>query len=164
MTHNRILPNTPGTPTTWWVFLYGEKRENMPIYKRCSRCGKRLPTGTTCECVKNRHREYDRYSRDKKAKEFYHSGEWERTRAAVIDMDGGIDVYLFMTTGEVVLADTVHHIVPLRDDWSKRMDAMNLMSLNHNTHSMIEQMYKDRKEEMIEKLTEMLIKYRTMEG
>lgn len=41
------------------------------IYKRCSRCGKRLEVGQTCECVKQRHKEYDRCSRDKDAAKFY---------------------------------------------------------------------------------------------
>lgn len=132
----------------------------MPIYKRCSRCGKRLLSGTKCECLKQRYREYDKHSRNKDAKQFYCSKAWETQRAAVLEIDGGIDVYLYMTTGEIVLADTVHHIVPLRDDWSKRLDTENLMSLSHETHSMIEKMYKENKNEMIEKLKEMLMKYR----
>ena len=52
----------------------------MPIYKRCGRCGTRLPSGTKCECIKERHKEYDKYSRDKKADAFYHSIEWEIAR------------------------------------------------------------------------------------
>lgn len=135
----------------------------MPIYKRCSRCGKRLPSGTSCECLKKRHREYDRYSRDKKSKDFYNSQAWLKKRTDVMDIDGGIDVYLYMTTGEIVLADTVHHIIPLKDDWGKRLDEDNLMSLNHDTHSIIEQQYKKNKPEMIKKLQKMLTEYRMME-
>ena len=140
--------------------MYAEKSDDMPIYKRCSRCGKRLPAGTTCECLKKRHKEYDRYTRDRKVSSFYHSAEWERVRSAVLDMDDGIDVYLFVTTGEIVMADTVHHIVPLRDDWEKRVDIANLMSLHHDTHSMIEQRYRERKEEMMVELKQMLAEYR----
>lgn len=136
----------------------------MPIYKRCSRCGKRLPSGTKCECLKKRHHEYDKYSRDKKAKDYYGSKEWDVTRVHILELDEGIDVYLFMTTGEIVIADTVHHIIPLRDDWTKRADEDNLMSLNHDTHSMIEKMYKKNKEEMIKTLTEMLSRYRKQKG
>lgn len=34
----------------------------------CSRCGKRIQSGSRCPCQKERHREYDRYSRDNKSK------------------------------------------------------------------------------------------------
>lgn len=132
----------------------------MPIYKRCSRCGKRIPSGSICPCVKRRHREYDRYSRDQRSRSFYNSKEWEMGRAAALDADGGIDVYLYMTDGIIVVADTVHHIIPIRDDWSKKLDVDNMMSLSSDTHSMIEQMYKKNKGEMIRKLQEILKEYR----
>lgn len=134
----------------------------MPIYKRCSRCGKRLPEGTICPCLKKRHQEYDRYSRDKKSKQYYNSKEWELARAAALETDGGIDVYMFMTTGQIVLADTAHHIIPLKDDWNKRNDIENLMSLHHDTHSLIEKKYKKDKNQMQIELKEMLSKYRAM--
>ena len=132
----------------------------MPIYKRCSRCGKRIPSGSTCLCVKQRHREYDRYSRDQRSRHFYNSKEWESGRTAALEVDDGIDVYMFMTEGIVIAADMVHHIVPLKDDWDKRIDIDNMMSLSSDTHSMIEQMYKKNKAEMIRKLQEMLKEYR----
>ncbi len=139
----------------------------MPIYKRCSRCNKRIPEGTTCECVKKRdrerYREYDRSRRDAKAKAFYGSKEWESVRAAVIDMDDGIDVYLYMTRGIIEAADMVHHIVPLRDDWDKRADIGNLISLSNRTHGAIEEKYKKNKTQTMEELTDILIKYRRKE-
>lgn len=132
----------------------------MPLYKRCGRCGKRIPSGSTCPCIKARHKEYDRYSRDKESRQFYGSSEWLRIRSAAMEADGGIDVYLFMTEGKLVPADTVHHIIPLQDDWQKRMDINNLMSLSHGTHSMIEQMYKKDKTGTEKKLQEMILEYR----
>lgn len=136
----------------------------MPIYTRCSRCGKRILAGTKCDCLRiyqqRRHQEYDTGRRDKRSKAFYNSKEWERIRAAVLDLDGGIDVYAYMTTGKVIMADTVHHIYPVRDNWDRRMDPDNLMSLNHDTHSEIEQMYKKDKAGMQRKLQEMLGRYR----
>ena len=132
----------------------------MSIYKRCSRCGKRIPSGSICPCVKQRHREYDRYSRDQRSRRFYNGKEWEMGRAAALDTDGGIDVYLYMTEGIVVVADMVHHIIPIRDDWNKRLDVDNMMSLSSDTHSMIEQMYKKDKPGMQKQLQEMLQAYR----
>lgn len=57
-------------------------------------------------------------------------------------------------------ADTVHHIIPLKDNWEKRNDVDNLMSLHHDTHSMIEQMYKQDKDKTVNQLQEMLREYR----
>lgn len=136
----------------------------MPIYKRCSRCGRRLLSGSTCPCIKERHKEYDRYSRDSKSQQYYHSKEWMMVREAVLDMDGGIDVYLYMKEGKAVLADTVHHIVPLKDDWNKRNDMDNLISLSVDTHSLIERMYQKNKNEMERELQEMLMAYRKTKG
>ena len=133
----------------------------MPLYKRCSRCGQRIPSGSTCPCIKARHKEYDRYSRDRKSKQFYGSRQWLLIRSAAMAADDGIDVYLFMTEGMLVPADTVHHIIPLQDDWQKRMDINNLMSLSNGTHSMIEQMYKKDKPGTQKKLQKMLLEYRS---
>lgn len=130
------------------------------IYKRCSRCGKRLPEGQTCPCSKLRHKEYDKYSRDSRSKDFYHSKEWIDARAKAIELDEGIDVYAYMTSGQVVAADTVHHIIPLRDDWSKRADMTNLMSLSHSSHSTIERLYKQNKQKAQKSLRDMLEAYR----
>lgn len=136
----------------------------MPIYMRCSRCGKRILAGTKCECLKayrkKRHQEYDTGSRDKRSKAFYNSTEWERTREAVLNLDDGIDVYVYMTTGKIMMADTAHHIEPVKDNWNRRLDPDNLMSLNHDTHSKIEQMYKKDKAGMEKLLQEMLERYR----
>lgn len=82
------------------------------------------------------------------------------TRAAVLDVDDGIDVYLYMTQGVIVAADTVHHIIPIKDDWERRVDIDNMMSLSSDTHSMIEQMYRKNKGEMIRKLQIMIKEYR----
>ncbi len=142
--------------------MFGKKDDYMPIYKRCSRCGRRIHTGTTCSCIKQRHKEYDKMYRDKEAKKYYDSGEWQQARAAALEADDGIDVYVYMTENAIVAADTVHHIIPLKDDWGRRSDIDNLISLNHDTHSMIERKYKHDKTKMQRELSSMLEKYREM--
>lgn len=77
-----------------------------------------------------------------------------------MELDEGMDVYLYMTEGKVVAADTVHHITPLADDWQSRLDKDNLMSLSHETHSTIERRYQEEKEQMIKELKEMLAEFR----
>lgn len=136
----------------------------MPIYKRCSRCGKRIEAGTTCQCMKDRHKEYDKYSRDRRSKQYYNSREWEAVREHVLQLDEGIDVYVYMTQDVVTIADTVHHIIPLKEDWSLRNNEDNLISLNHDTHSMIEQQYRKNKNEMQEALKAMVQQYRSEKG
>lgn len=136
----------------------------MPIYKRCPRCRKRIPSGSTCPCMKQRYRDYDRMGRDPKSTGFYHSTEWEKIRERAMDLDGGLDVYQYMESGKIVAADTVHHIIPLRDDWDQRCELCNLISLHHDTHTMIEQMYKKDKAGAQEKLKCMLKKYREQEA
>ena len=136
----------------------------MPIYKHCSRCGKRIEAGTTCQCLKDRHKEYDKYSRDRRSKQYYNSREWEAVREHVLQLDEGIDVYVYMTQGIVIRADTVHHIVPLKENWNLRSNEDNLISLNHDTHSMIEQQYRKNKNEMQEALKAMVQQYRSEKG
>ncbi len=133
----------------------------MPIYKRCSKCGKRIPSGSTCVCNKRSYKEYDMICRDQKSRGFYSSKEWEKARKDTLALDEGIDVYQYMTVGKIVAADTVHHIVPLRDEWERRCETSNLMSLHHDTHSMIERQYKKEKERTIAELVDMLRRYRT---
>lgn len=146
---------------------YSRKKKvsgEMPIYKQCSRCGKRILAGTNCICQKQyqkqRYKEYDKHARNKERNTFYASVQWERTRAEVLELDEGMDVYLYMTEGKVVAADTVHHITPLADDWQSRLDKDNLMSLSHETHSTIERRYQEEKEQMIKELKEMLAEFR----
>lgn len=81
-----------------------------------------------------------------------------------MQLDERIDVYVYMTQGIVIRADTVHHIVPLKENWNLRSNEDNLISLNHDTHSMIEQQYRKNKNEMQEALKAMVQQYRSEKG
>ena len=132
----------------------------MPIYKRCSRCGKRLPSGTKCECIKKRHKEYDKYTRDKVAEDFYHSKDWELARDDAISFYTGIDIYSYYVLGAIEYGTTVHHIVPLKDDWSKRADRHNLIYLTDSNHQLMHKaMREGRYKETIELLNKLANKY-----
>lgn len=128
------------------------------IYKRCPRCGRRIPEGTQCSCVDRRYAEYDRLRRDRKAAEFYHSPEWIRM-SDLVRRECGCDVYEYMTTGRIIKPDAVHHIIPLRDDWSRRLDRTNLIPLSDTNHSAIEQMYKKNKKDAEKNLFDALKKF-----
>lgn len=111
------------------------------IYKRCPRCGKRIESGKTCECVKQRHKEYDRLSRDKDSAHFYNSSAWKHMRQYILDKFDGIDVYAYVLYGQVEPATTVHHIVELRDDKSQALLEQNLIPVSSATHNIIHSAY-----------------------
>lgn len=152
-------------------FLCPGKEQTMPIYRRCGRCGTRYETGQQCpRCAalvtqdnRIRYRQYDKYRRDKEAKKFYDSEEWKITRAYVLALDE-LDVYEYMTNGKEIPADTVHHIIPYRDDNTKALDPDNLMSLSAASHAAVEALYKVDKQTEERKLREMLEKFRKLKG
>ncbi|MFR2212946.1 MAG: HNH endonuclease [Ruminococcus sp.] len=52
--------------------------------------------------------------------------------------------YVYMTEGVILAADTVHHIIPLKEAWDKRCDKQNLMPLHHDTHSKLSRCIKEK--------------------
>lgn len=111
------------------------------IYKTCSRCGKRLPSGTKCACLKQRHKEYDKHGRDKKSATFYHSTSWSLVRGFVMDVFSNCDAYELATTGRVTKADVVHHIEELKESPEKSLSPDNLIPVSSSTHNMIHAAY-----------------------
>ncbi len=145
----------------------------MGLMKYCNRtgCNRLVPQGvkycaahTVSRTADNRqrHKEYDAHRRNQKAKEFYNSAEWKAARARALARDTGIDIYLYIMEGRVVPADTVHHIVELREDYSRRLDIDNLISIAEATHSRISRAYKDstRKAAMQQTLRECIQEYK----
>lgn len=145
----------------------------MALMKYCNRsgCNRLVPQGVkycaahtvnkTAE-NKERHKEYDAHCRDRKAKAFYNSGEWRAARARALARDTNIDIYLYIMEGKVEPADTVHHIIELSEDYSKRCDLDNLISISEATHSMISKAYKDeaRRAAMQQTLRECVREYK----
>ena len=126
----------------------------MALMKYCNKTGCRrlIPQGIkyckahaadATEGNRERHKEYDQHCRNQEAKRFYNSAAWRDTRAKVLARDSGIDIYLYIMEGRIVPADTVHHIIELAEDRSKRLDMDNLISISEATHSMISKAYKD---------------------
>ena len=155
------------------MMAFGIFRGEMALLKYCNRngCNKLVPQGvryckahTVNKTAENRerHKEYDAHCRNQTAKAFYNSSEWKATRARVLARDTGIDIYLYITEGRVVPADTVHHIVELMEDYSKRCDLDNLISISEATHSMISKAYKDeiKKAQMQQTLRECVSEYK----
>lgn len=69
--------------------------------------------------------------------EFIWSEQWRRKAHSILRRDGYIDQYILKTTGRMIEANVVHHILP-RDEFPQyAMEGWNLISLNKRTHSRI---------------------------
>lgn len=123
----------------------------MGIYKRCGRCGKRIPSGTTCPCVKeykkSKDKDYDKNRRNKERDSFYHSREWKRAREDCIRRHIGIDLYLYYEEGKIVPAEMAHHIETVEEAYCKRVDQNNLIPLSDKTHAQIHKWMKEGREQ-----------------
>ena len=85
--------------------------------------------------VNERKKHYDVYKRDKRYSDFYNSPEWTRVRKYILILYNGIDIYAYYIQNKIVIANTVHHIIELRDDWEKRLDVDNLFPLSDDNHN-----------------------------
>lgn len=132
------------------------------LFHKCG-CGALIPQGITmCEaCAKSkvgqqsRHIEYNKHRRNKKTADFYISSIWRKTRANVIKRFDGVDVYAFYILHDIQTADMVHHIIPIEDDWDRRLDVSNLIPLSNHSHGVIEALYK--KDEQTKRATQRLL-------
>lgn len=75
---------------------------------------------------------------------FYHSKEWQAVRIEVLRRDKGL-CQVCLKHGHVTLANTVHHIQPIRTfkngkniiagGWDKRLDPSNLEAICASCHN-----------------------------
>jgi 5-methylcytosine-specific restriction endonuclease McrA len=107
----------------------------------------------------SRHKTYDKFRRDKKAADFYHSDEWIKTREFILNRFNYIDIYAYYVEGKILVANTVHHIIELNDDWNKRLDLSNLIPLSDSSHNIIHVAYKTNKVETQKLLIELRNKF-----
>ncbi|WP_038601833.1 HNH endonuclease signature motif containing protein [Peptoclostridium acidaminophilum] len=87
----------------------------------------------------DRNYHYDKQVRrvkDRRFTEFYHSNEWSKARRMRLMFDAGV-CQECIKHDKVTMADVVHHIVEIKDDWDKRLDMNNLVSLCHSCHNKI---------------------------
>ena len=92
-----------------------------------------------------RQRRYDttvRLARDKQFHEFYLSKEWGLSKRQVTIRYHGLCLWAYYEMHLIAKADEVHHIIPLKDDWSRRHDPGNLIPLTHAAHMLVESLYR----------------------
>ncbi|MDU1264546.1 MAG: HNH endonuclease [Peptostreptococcus sp.] len=113
----------------------------MMLTKLC-RCGAKVPVGEVCKvCGYDRHKAYDKQVRDEKTKKFYKSTQWTSLAKQTRYRYHNLDVYQLYKYNRLVPSEMVHHIIPVRDDWSKRLDPDYLIPLSNQSHAEIEREY-----------------------
>lgn len=128
--------------------------DTMALYKRCSRCGKRIAVGSSCTCTNKRHTATRRQVSDKENK-FYSSAEWKKLRQQAIDYYFALDIYSYYKNNLIEFGETVHHIIPIREDFDKRNDIKNLIFLTESNHQRIHELMKKSEAEKIKILNEL---------
>lgn len=110
------------------------------IYKRCPRCGARIPTGTICEpCEKARRKTAN--STDGVRKQ-YKTRQWEKERRECLERFDYVDLYALYHENQVTNADRVHHIVEALDAPELFHDPANHFPVSDWSHHEIHRRYK----------------------
>lgn len=79
-------------------------------------------------------RHYDEHERDPRIVEFYHSPAWQALRLRAMERDAYL-CQRCLRERRITRADTVHHIVPVEQDWSRRLDLSNVESVCRDCHA-----------------------------
>ena len=105
------------------------------IYKRCPRCGKRLPSGKTCTCKRE-------YAPPEGTRKLYHSYRWQKLQQTVMAMYGGMDQWE-LARGRVTPAQVVHHIIPAEEAPELFWSPSNLIPLSRASHDEVHVLYRE---------------------
>lgn len=158
------------------------------LYKRCSRCGKRLPIGVICECMpkryktkyhktskqspdeKQRQKQYDTEKRNKESAKFYSSIAWQKLRETVkqkyrVQEFKGIDIYSFFKFNKIETGRIMHHIRPVKEYPELKLRADNLILLTDKNHEIIhKRMDEGKANEVIEELEKYVKEWERLKG
>lgn len=115
------------------------------MLKTCPTCGKLHAFDAVCPKQIENRRKYQaavdksNYDRDSKADRFRSSQAWQRKRAEIRSRDLNICRYCFLVRHKITTADlSVHHIIPIERDYSKRLSGRNLITLCRECHERAE--------------------------
>lgn len=107
--------------------------------KRCSECEKKY---------KSFLNENKKVSENEK---FYKTNKWKKLSNFVRDKYKGLDLYELKINNKIVKSKVVHHIIPIKDDPTKKWDLENLIPVSLKTHRFLENLYNTEKKEKIQK-------------
>ncbi|UTH13304.1 HNH endonuclease [Macrococcus equipercicus] len=110
------------------------KSESICSHPGCSRLTANSYCDQHSDVIKSVHKTYNNERVDVDEVAFYNTSEWKSVRVAVLQRD----FYLCQqckAQGITTVANTVHHIVELKDDWDKRLDMTNLETVCTACHN-----------------------------
>jgi 5-methylcytosine-specific restriction endonuclease McrA len=132
----------------------------MPLYRRCGSCGKKILKEAVCECIKDNNKKYDKEVRRNKENikytSFYQSSAWEKLSKDIKRKYNGICLMCLIKYKVITVCDMVHHITPIREDFSKRLEKKELIPLCHRCHNSIDHINytEDKKAELRDLINE----------
>lgn len=73
---------------------------------------------------------------------FYGTNDWKKMRTIARKRDNDIDVWVYIRYGAIEhTGAAVHHIIPIADEWDKRLELDNLVTVSSSSHAEIERLY-----------------------
>ena len=99
------------------------------MYKTCSRCGKIHKHGHTCYANSKNY-----YQGDPKIKKFRNSTDWKSKAEEIKQRDKYLCKICLSENIFNYKELSVHHITPLAEDWSRRLENNNLITLCDKHH------------------------------
>lgn len=150
----------------------------MSLLKPCRRCRKLIPINQSycedCQPVideelaqreSQRHSRYNQQRNDKREQQFYKSSDWKHLVKYLANYYHGLCVYSYLVEHTIVPYYTMHHIIPVKDDWSKRFDSNCIIPLSESMHQQVEKAYREgRKAEVQKQLFDLLAEFRRVGG
>lgn len=132
------------------------------LMKLC-KCGRRVEQGQVCPCQKDRHKIYDKTSRDKQKKKYYGSSNWKKIVQTIKARANGLDEYQLSVKGIIEKGTTVHHIYTVEERPDLKNSLENLILLSARTHNMIHAEY-ERDAESKKAMQKILLEIRNGRG
>lgn len=139
----------------------------MPVYRKCTECGKKVLEGTLCKCeIEKRKESYRDYKhrrlQDKEEKErqkFYSGSSWLRLSENVKKHYFGLCVMCWFKD-QIQESKYTHHIETMKDRFDMRLNEDNLIALcsHHHTITHTEYDKSDKNKKIMQKALKELIK------
>ena len=86
------------------------------------------------EDANKHHKTYDKYKRDRRSMSLYHSVAWRKLRRQALIRDEWL-CQMCLKEGILTQAKIGDHIIPIKQDWDKRLDIDNIQSLCMSCHN-----------------------------
>lgn len=99
------------------------------ILRTCSRCGGLHPLGTKCYANSRNY-----YQHDPEIRKFRNSVAWRKKTEEIRQRDKFLCVICLKNNRFMYKDLSVHHIIPLAEDWSKALNNHNLITVCERCH------------------------------